>query len=318
MRVELMDDVFTDASPAPGHITAVFDLLTAFERGQHDWVIDDLGVEAVATYLPRHHPTLADTYTSMAQMAAVQVAYTSTTQASDPVRVTRDDLRDHSNDLCRPAIVVVEDLSSDGDYFLPALVHVFGADRIRKALEEGWLEIRHGGGVGRIPTVAAAEAARFRRVVRVVAFMDSDRETPDHESDTLKSADKTRAIPIEVHVLTFREAENYVPDKVLRQVGKSTESAVKVAALARLPRQHRRHVDIKNGFKKGFQPPHQRTAFGAVPNDVLNDLKPGFGGTVLRTLFEMRLDLCEDDFVAMDPEAADDLRKLLALIDSRI
>lgn len=318
MRVEVADEVFTRADPDPAAVHAVYDLLKAFERGQHDWMIDAFGVDAVAAYLPRHHPTLADTYAAMARMASVQIAYTGTTQRVTPVRVTVDDLDDHAADLCRPAVVVVEDLENDGQHFLPTLAHAFGADRVRVALERGWLEVRHSGGTGRIPAVAAAEAARFRRLVRVVAFMDSDREWPDHESSTLRSAaKKARDLPIEVHVLACREAENYAPDKVLRVVGRRAESAVKVAALGRLPRQYRRHVDIKNGFRKK-QVPEQRSAFGPVDPAVERDLTPGFGAAVLRTMFEMRLALCEDDFVATDPEAADDLRKLLALIDSRI
>lgn len=317
MRVELADEVFTRPDPDPAAVHAVYDLLKAFERGQHDWVIDALGVDAVAGYLPRHHPTLADTYAAMARMAVVQAAYTGTTQRGVPVRVTPGDLDDHAADLCRPAVVVVEDLENDGHHFLPTLVHVFGAERVRVALERGWLEVRHGGGTGRIPDVAAAEAARFRRLVRVVAFMDSDRVFPEDKTNSMKSAEKAEALPIEVHVLACREAENYAPDKVLRQVGRKTEAAVKVAALARLPKQHRRHVDIKNGFPKG-QVPQQRTAFGPVDREVLRDLRSGFGKTVLKTMFEMRLELCEDDFVATDADAAEDLRKLLALIDSRI
>jgi hypothetical protein len=318
MRVELADEVFTQPHAEPRAVTAVLKLLETFDTGQHDWVIDPLGVDAVAEYLPRHCPPLADVYADMARMASVQTAaYTTPAERDQFVQVTADDLADHSADLCRAAVVVVEDLQNDGRHFLPTLAHVFGAQRVQRALDNGWLEVRHAGGTGRIPAVAEQAVGQFRRLVRVVVFMDSDQEWPGHESSTMKSARKLKALPIEVHVLACREAENYVPNKVLRQVGRKAEAAVKVAALAKLPHQHRRHLDLKKGFPRGVIPA-QRAAFGNVAPHVVRDLRQGFGDTVLKTMFDMRLELREDDFVATDPDAADELRTLLALIESRI
>jgi hypothetical protein len=318
MRVELADDVYVQSNTDPRAVAAVLKLLEAFDSGRHDWIVDALGMDAVEEFLPRHVPTLAATYTSLARGAAVASrAWTGTSQAATTVRITPEDLDDYAADLSRSAVVIVEDLESDGNHFLPTLAHVFGAERIRVALDKGWLEVRHSGGTGRIPAVAAAEAARFRRLIRVVAFLDSDRLFPGEETLSMQSAAKAKAVPIEVHVLAFREAENYAPDKVLRQVGNKREAELKVAALRKLPAQHRRHVDMKKGLAR-WPIPQQRNAFGAVDPGVVRDLRGGFGSTVLKTMFEMRLDLSEHDFVEMDADAAHDLRTLLALIDSRI
>jgi hypothetical protein len=316
MRVELATEVFTRPDPEPSEITAVLRLLATFDEGRHDWVIDTLAADDVADYLPRHHPTLADTYAAMARMAAVRSdAWTGTSQADTVVVVSRADLLDHADDLCRAAVVVVENLPNDR-YFLTTVIHVFGPEKLREAVHRNWLEFRHSGGADPVPVVAEQEAANFRRVIRVVALFDSDSYTADQVS---RHRDKARRLldqQIDAHILLRREAENYVPDRVLREIGHHGRAADKVALLNRMLPHQRGYIDIKNGLS-GPVKPEQATMVASLDQDIREGFG-GFGGGVLKQMYELRHRLTEAAFVAMDAEAADDLRKLLALINSKV
>ena len=316
MRVELAAEVFR-ASLRRREINAVAKLLEAFDKGRHDWVIDFDIVDDVADYLAKHQPTLARTYVSMAEMAAVQnAAWTGTTQVGAVLVVPLAELTEHSSDLCRAAIIVVENIPSD-EHFITAVIHAFGAHRVREALDQEWVEFRHAGGSGSMTAVAEAEAARFRRSIRVVAIFDSDSLTPEHVGPNRPKAERLNDKQIPAYVLLWREAENYAPDRVLSQVGNKIDAAAKLQQLSRLLPHQRGHYDMKKGFSRP-EKPEQRGFFAGLDRNARQVLFPGFGDTVLRQMFEMRHELSEADFEALDAAAAADLRRLLALIDSQI
>jgi len=316
MRVELAAEVFTEPAPPRRVINAVAKLLEAFDEGRHDWVIDFDVVDDVNGYLTKHQPTLAKAYVAMAEMAAKQnAAWTGTTQAGAVVVVPFDEIAEHSSDLCRAAVIVVENIPGD-EHFLTAVIHAFRAGRVREALDQGWVEFRHGGGSGSVPAVAKAEAARFQRSVRVVAIFDSDSFFPGHVTENHTKADALIGMDISAHVLLWREAENYAPDRVLAEVANESEAAAKIQHLRRLLPRQRGHYDMKNGFRG--EKPVQRALFADVDTETRRVLHQGFGKIVLRQMFDMRDELSEADFEALDAAAAADLRTLLALIDSQI
>jgi hypothetical protein len=317
MRVELAADVFTAATAERGEINAVARLLEAFDEGRHYWVVDFDILPDVAGYLEKHQPTLAGAYLSLAELAAKHnAAWTGTTQTGDLVVVSLSEVNDHASDLCRAAVVVVENIPGD-EQFLSAVIHAFSADRVREALDRGWAEFRHGGGSGSLPAVAEAEAARFRRSIRVVAVFDSDSLTPEHRGPNRPKAEKLRDKQIPAYVLLLREAENYAPYRVLAELGRRPEAAAKIKHLKRLLPRQRGHYDMKKGFTQP-EKAEQRGFFDDLDTQARQALHPGFGDAVLERMFTMRHRLSEADFEALNADAAADLRTLLALIDSLI
>lgn len=215
---------------------------------------------------------------------------------------------------------MVENQHSDG-FFLHAVAHVFGHERIITALRERWVEIHNGGGSSLVK-VAEAAAARYRRVVRVVALLDSDRLIPRQRTGSHDKADKLTRMKVAVHVLDRREAENYVPYRVLAQVGRRPVASHRLALLKRLTQDQREHFDMKHGFKKVGPAPAvhaaQRDLFDALELDVRLGLHDGFGQDLLRHLHNDRERLTEHDFAQLGDEVVAELRALLATIASRI
>jgi hypothetical protein len=313
MRVQIHPDVFRMSDPQRSVIRAVARLLETFEDGRHDWAIHPYHVDDFAAFLPLHFPSLARTYTSMARLAAKrEAAWTGTDQVATSIIADADGLEDLAADLSRAAVVVVEDLRTDGTYFLETLIEVFGPERLRTAYREHWLEVHHSGGKGRMPAVAAAAARRFRRLIRVIAFLDSDRLTPDDpgNADSVSALEANR---IHAHMLTWREAENYAPDRVLSRCGKRHTAEGKVELLNHLLPHQRGVYDMKKGFARGI--PQQQEVFAALDSKVVEGLRPGFGDIVLQHMYELRFELTAADFEAVDSAAADDLRTLLRAIE---
>ncbi|MEU4564981.1 hypothetical protein AB0F72_41940 [Actinoplanes sp. NPDC023936] len=313
MRVEIDPEVFRTPDPRKPDIQAVFRLLETFDIGRHDWVIDPFEVDDFAAFVPSHFPSLAETYASMARLASKREAAWTGSGRYPTVVVDTESLVDLAADLSQSAVVVVEDLPSDGERFLGTLIQVFGPERLQHAYREQWLEVVHSGGTGRMPDVAAAAAKRFRRLVRVAAFLDSDRLTVDAPGNTDK-AEKLAGHCAHVHLLAWREAENYVPDVVLRRcVGRATASETLRTLNQLLP--HQRAVyDMKNGFRNGV-PQDQRGVFDGLDQAALEVLHNGFGRNILIHLSDLRDELTAADFEAVDRNAAADLRALLAAID---
>lgn len=321
MRVELTADVFTDTDDPAGRYDPndLYVLLRCFPDRRHDWVSSYEVVAAVETYLPKHLPELADTYLALARDAMVQQAWTGTTQQTDVVRVSRADLADHSADLCRPAVLVVENSSSDGGFLL-TVAATLRHERVVTALEREWLEVHSAGGSGEVPRVAREHAVRYRRLIRVVALLDSDSLIPGQRTANHDHAAALDTEDITVHVLALREAENYVPHRVLAGIGRSRDASRKLSALKRLTPQQRGHLDIKYGLGSRKPPvvEQQRELFEGLDRAVQLGLHDGFGKNVLEHLAGHRGRLTEQDFAALGDEVVAELRTLLDKIASRI
>jgi hypothetical protein len=118
-----------------------------------------------------------------------------------------------------------------------------------------------------------------------------------------------------VCVLEFREAENYVPSRVLANIGRQRVASRKVGLLKKLTPQQRGHFDMKGGFGPVDEPPvvptSQTELFAGVEMDVLKGLRGGFGKDLLKRLEDMSGNLTEQDFVSLGADTSAELRTLL-------
>jgi hypothetical protein len=211
-------------------------------------------------------------------------------------------------------VLVVEDQETDG-CFVRALAEIFRADRLRRALSKDWLLIVHGGGSGSLARVAREAARRFHRSIRVSALYDSDRLVPGTHTGCHTKANALAADAIVVHVLELREAENYVPNKVLASCGKPSHAARKLGLLKRLTPQQRGHFAMKKGFGPAcVVPPEQAELFADLDSEILIGLRDGFGNDLLHRLSAMSSQLTERDFAAQGIDVDAEIRRFLGKI----
>lgn len=314
VRVELAADVFT----GPEELCPILELVSCFVERRHDWILTDPAVLVAAIdYFGREAPGQAASVELAAKSTVRATAWSAASPGSTPVLVTRSTIANLAHDLCRAAILVVEDLTSDRHFFR-TVAQVFAPDLIG-ALDDGWLEIRHGGGSGGVYKVAVDEAQRFRELCRVVVLLDSDRMVPEQSTSSHDKADALKRSKIRVHVLELREAENYVPNKVLAATVRDKESARVLALVKKLTPEQRGHFDFKKGFGgKGRTPTipqQQRRLYGSLEESAVRTLSDGFGTGLLATMHDRyRAGLTEEDFSGVGPSVAAELRALVALV----
>lgn len=310
MRVELDSDVFNDSAA----LTDLLNLLRCFATGQHDWESDTAVAAAAARYFSENAPTFR-AGPELGRKGAVAAAWRGAEDQGVVVRIRRDDLADYAVDLCQAAQWIVEDRESD-KHFVEAVARAFGIGRLVHAIEQGWVEFTHGGG-SRLVSVAAAHISRYRRVVRVGVLLDSDRLVPGERTPAHDKGDQLRQAGASVHVLELREAENYVPNRVLATVRHPALTSRRLRHLKRLSPQQRGHLDIKKGFGPPGQAPavpsKQQALFRGVAASVLRGLQGGFGSALLQRMSECG-GLCEQDFARLGKDVVDDLRRMLATL----
>lgn len=315
MRVEIAVEVFS-GQDALGDL---LDLLRCFSEGRHDWVASPKAVQAAEVYLNTHASGVAAAYVDLARKGTVASAW-----SGDPgpsiLRVDAENLRDLSADLRRSATLILEDIDSDR-CFIRSITQVLGFARISRALDVGWLELRHGGGE-RLVVVAQGEAAVFRRQVRVVALLDSDRLTPGARTKAHEKEEALGRLGVVVRVLRLREAENYVPNRVLAAAGSPRVVARKLDLLKTLSREQRGHFDMKHGFGPSDGEPKipdaQRGLYADLSPDVVKGLRGGFGRHLLAQMDSMRHVLRERDFDTVGETSSAELREVLAAVASVI
>ncbi|GID27560.1 hypothetical protein [Paractinoplanes brasiliensis] len=316
MRVELSPH----ACAGPEAFYPLHRLLHAFAEERHEWAADEAAIAALTAYFEEYAASLAPAARTLGQKAIVDAVWSSG-PASDPVRVTEADLSHLAEDLCRAAVLIVEDLQNDGA-FVRAVATVFGKQRVLTALRNEWLVLRHGGGTGRFPALVEAERSRFRSLTRVAVIADSDRYLPGANTPIHAKADEFRAVGVAVHVLALREAENYLPYRVLASCGDPSVTSATLTALKQLTPDQRDHFDIKHGFGPRNKPPRIRTEQHALFRDldpqIRNKLRGGFGEDLLPRLEEHSKTLNIADFGALGAHVEVDLRALLSTIESVI
>jgi hypothetical protein len=317
MRVEFAVEVFTDDAPLPPLVM----LLDGIARGRHNWWADPASLAAAEIYFGLHAPRMVASYLELGRKGTVHSAWQSASEVSPAtVRITLADLADLVEDLSRPAVLVVEDHVSDG-CFVRALARVFAAERLLAALDRDWLVIRHGGGE-RLVSVAKAEREAFRRSVRVVTLLDSDRWLPDQQTHSHEKADQLRRHGVLTHVLTLREAENYLPNHVLHAaVARPSDASRRLDHLKQLDQRQRGYFDMKHGFRRTAtgEPTvrdEQKELYADLDAGTVRVLSGGFGSHLLPLLERECARLTEQDFHKLGPAVVAELRELLSMINS--
>ncbi|MEV6342645.1 hypothetical protein [Actinoplanes sp. NPDC051851] len=316
MRVEL-DPLSCNGSDA---LHPLLMLLGVFTDERHEWAADEPAIAALATYFEGYAPTVAPAVRSLGQKAIVNAAW-SAGPGPAPVRVTRADLPNLAHDLSRPAVLIVEDLVNDGA-FVRAVAAVFGSRRVLTALANQWLEFRHAGGTGRFPAVVEAELAGFRTLARIALLADSDRWMPGQVTKIHRKAADFRAAGLSVHVLELREAENYLPHRVLAACGSPSTASATLTALKKLSPDQRGHYDMKNGFGRRAEPakirPEQQALFDGLDPHIRDALRGGFGDGLLPVFERHCARVKVADIAALGAHVEADLRALLSTIESVI
>ncbi|GAB3980409.1 hypothetical protein GCM10029978_078390 [Actinoallomurus acanthiterrae] len=318
MKVELAADVFTEDG-----FELIVTLLQYFSQDRHEWVVDMHHVPLMEEYFGEQAPKRADVWLQLARKGMVSETWTAEPSRRAKVTVTRESLADHVDDLGSAARLVVENGEGDGAFVL-AIAHVFGAGKVVKAKECHWLKFVQGGGSGEVPKVARKEHEDFKRTSRVTFLLDSDRMTPDEPSKHEPVADELRDAGINGHILRFREAENYVPNRILAAALVPEQRSVvaeRIRHLKTLTPEQRAHFDMKKGFadrkREGFEiPPEQQDLYASLPEPSRVVLRLGFGdGLTAILLREAEAgNLGEEDFAALGPEVCDELRAILDLV----
>jgi hypothetical protein len=303
-----------DVFDSPASLPHIIGLLGGVQDGRHVWVAGDDELAAAEAYMRTQVPNLADSYISLARKGAVQVQWVGTVERPSAVTVQSDNLTELAHDLSRPAILVVEDHNSDGS-FLITLCKIFGVERPVDALSRGWLEIRHGGGGGSLPSVTMTEIGLFKTQIRVAAMMDSDRLLPGERTDAHDKADMLRKSGAVVHVLELREIENYIPNRALAAVRPHRTSSNRLKFLKELSSDQRGVYDMKIGFGPASSspkiPPKQIPIFANLSQQTLRGLRSGFGKNVAGCMTQMVGSLTERDFGGISASVVAEIRTLL-------
>ncbi|MFE4177508.1 hypothetical protein ACFRR7_36645 [Streptomyces sp. NPDC056909] len=316
MRIDIPSEVFSTEEALPD----ILYLLNTVVQGRHEWATNPQVVETAGYYLRKHAPKNAQAYVELARKSMVAAMWSGSSDAPTTVRVEAENLRDYVADLVRPALVVVEDRDSDG-HFIRALACVFASQRLLKALENGWIELEHGGG-GSLARIAGSTAEKFKVCIRAVAILDSDRMTPNQATQSHRKAEQIQKLGISVHVLELREAENYAPNRTLAETGRKRDASRRLAHLKKLTPEQRGHYDMKYGFgpvdKEPKIPAEQSSLYDGVDRLTLMGLRGGFGKNVLKVLEDTSHNLTSRDFEALGVNILSELRSLMTKISNVI
>lgn len=316
MRIKIDESVFIECSSPD----SLLSLVRLFSRGRHQWVVTPQALTNASSFFDVHSPTMAQTYMQLAEKSLVSQMWISPQASPTVARVTDESLVDQVDDLSQPAVLVVEDLVSDGCFFR-AIAQAFGYSDLIKALENRWLQIRHGGGKNRAEDCAKDEMRNYKHFLRVTVILDSDRLTPNEATACHTISKRLARRGIRCHVLEYRETENYVPNHALQGIKPFREISKLLDALKVLSPDQRAYFDMKKGFKvdangKALIPQQQSDLYKNVPAEVLDKLTQGFG-TQINTKMEEQSRIGrikESHFSTLDSSISEELRKLLTMV----
>jgi hypothetical protein len=317
MLVEVDSEVLNDHA----HALDVIRLFDLFLQNVHEWVVDFAQIDDVGDFFGTHVPVMRDTYLSLA-MKTVSASPWRVVDRT-PVRVGPGTLSDLLHDLSRPAVLVVENDVSDKS-FLRAIAMILDGEDILAAIDRRILDVRNGGGKHGAGRQACEHVEGFRLVPRVALLLDSDRLAPGSSTACHRIADKARQAGVEAHVLEFREAENYVPNRVLAPNGRrrdTAETSRRLTALKELSPVQRAHFDMKSGFgtRGGTQvtpdPAHAGLYDDLSPRTLVK-LSSGFGSGLTKRMEEMASQgrLTGSDLSALGEGVVEELRRILHML----
>ncbi|MGY3203728.1 hypothetical protein [Streptomyces sp. TE5632] len=337
MRVEIPVELLTDRQ-GDENAELILKLIAFFREARHEWVISPLDVDAVHAFLERHVPVLAQIYLLLAQKASMAQAWAPHGGTTGVVRVTGETLAADIRDLERPAVLVVENAIYDWQ-MIEALARLLGCEDVVDAKEDSRLGVYNGGGKDGATRHAVDQAAQFSRTKRVVLVIDSDSFHPADRTANHEKAEVAAREGVNSHVLSFREMENYIPNRVLARQPKKTvgmsSMAKRLESLKNFSTEQRAHFDMKHGFKGKPQkgpdrkgrpsgkvgttyviPTRHGDLYEEVAEQDLITLQDGFG-TDLPDLFlqeVMRGGISERDLDGLGPGAKQELQSMFETI----
>jgi hypothetical protein len=345
MRVEIPIDLLRDRE-GNENAELVLKLISFFREARHDWILSPRHVDVVNEFCQRHIPTLAQAYLLLAQKASGMAhAWAPRGASAGVVRVTSETLEGDIRDLERSAVLVVENAIYDWQ-MIEALAHLLGCEDIVDAKKRSRLDVYNGGGKDGASRHAVDQVAKFTRTKRVVLVIDSDSFWPGERTNSHKQADAVVREGGNSHVLSFREMENYIPNRVLarqpRNSGAQVGMAKRLESLKKLSAEQRAHFDMKHGFKGKprkapessrrkprhsgkvgktyYIPSQQNDLYEGVDKQDLINLQEGFG-TDLPGLFLNAVrhgGISEKDLGGLKLGATQELRLMLDKIRSVI
>jgi hypothetical protein len=322
MRVEVSCTVFQDAAD----VTATLQILRYFIDGRHSWLIDFACLEAVSRFARAQVPELAQSLEAFAQKAWVaETAYSTSDVAAAEMTerslvVEKSSVTSAALELGLTGSLIVEDLVSDG-IFIDFVVHVLSDTRLSEAFANGWVELTHAGGGGRIEHLAEQKRARFVCTPhRVAVLMDSDCMVPGQRTVAHDKAATLEAQGIPAKVLALREIENYIPNRALAVLSPKADYSRRIAALKTFDEAQRGHFDFKRGFSATSPaiPAVQADLYKSVPRSAIRILTGGFGKDVIKCLSQARAALTPADLQATGADIERELRDLAAAIRALI
>ncbi|MFC6596158.1 hypothetical protein [Kitasatospora paranensis] len=337
MRVEIPVDLLADRQ-GDENAELILKLIGFFREARHEWVISPHDMDVVRAFLERHVPVLAQIYLLLAQKASMAQAWAPHGGTSGVVTVAGETLAADLRDLERPAVLVVENAVYDWQ-MIESLARLLGCEDVIDAKEDSRLGVYNGGGKDGATRHAVDQAAQFSRTKRVVLVIDSD---SFHSTDRTGNHEKAEAAAregVSSHVLSFREMENYISNRVLarqpkKAVGMSS-MAKRLTSLKNFSPEQRAYFDMKHGFKGKSQrgpdqkgrhsgkagatyviPPRHGDLYDQVAEQDLITLQEGFG-TDLPGLFlqeVMRGGISERDLDGLGPGAKRELQSMFEMI----
>lgn len=213
-----------------------------------------------------------------------------TNECKSGFQVLPDELNDY---LCRPAIIIVENGTSDRGFILTAL-KVMDEHALVKKLNISW-EFRSAGGCGEIPKVIEDECGKFKHAPRIVVIHDSDLEHPNSSlneiHNRIENIAREKGIPS--FLLKKREMENYIPNVMIES--RHSNNELLLSAFKKLNSNQKDFFDYKCGFSK-----IKHTAINNLYSNIESDdvwaLYKGFGKKISEEAFADDVTYTKDDF----------------------
>ena len=306
----------------------LYEIAGGFDRGQHQWEIDDLDALLGSAWM-RGLPTW-DALNELAEKsyrAAIDEPelhpprwLVVVTDAAPGLteRVVHCDPSEARRLATNPLRVILENATSDGD-FVRSIAATYAATAVTSAIERGWLVFDQAGGCGEFVKRATALLAQQVPAVRLLCLMDSDRLTPGPlPKTTAARCAELNSLGVVAFVLGKREVENYLPPSKLDS---KQRHAVYVSWL-KLNREQQDHYDMKHGFDtdpatgKASVLPEQRALFADVSEWHRGRLLGGFGKAIGERFDGTALNLDELEFCCRTEP--DELRRLLEWLEAAL
>jgi hypothetical protein len=301
MLLELDSGVFaTDDGATSRLIVRLIGYVMDF---RHEWYPTPAQSVEAAQYCERHFPGMTN-WSEFMRNASTASAWQASSKRP-AVRVNSETLAPMTNDLGRPAVVIVENGRNDGS-FLKAVFAAYDGT-LAQAERLDWLHIDHAGGMGEQGPLADEQARRFSIICRVIVIKDNDKgltvSTPDDDSEEWPPTQP------HVHMWHRLEVENYLPDAVLME-SRHPDALTMISYLRAMTAEQQRLIDMKHGLKK------------AIREDLFQDLHPdcrkawhhGFAGTFPSPLVPESITLTTEDFRKLGNDVHEELSRLLARI----